>query len=82
MVITCIFSVLTGAINCDCGKEASEYGCECTPCESTGPTAEECTEDQKFEKTAVYSECADDKCWDRSCVACDSCPEYPVSSKY
>lgn len=66
-------SVWSDHKHCECDQLADVYGCECTPCESSGPLKEECGEDQFFSKEAVNDECGN-KCFNRSCNDCDACP--------
>jgi len=69
---------ISGVKTCECGQVADVYSCECIPCESTGPTKEECGENQYHVKDAFFGPC-DDKCFDRSCVDCMECPAYEVA---
>lgn len=68
--------VLTGTEDCDCGKTANVYGCECVPCSDSGPADQsECGEDEYLMASYVNDSCNPPNiCVQTSCNECQQCP--------
>lgn len=69
---------ISGVKTCECDQTADIYSCECIPCESTGPTSDECGEDQYHVRDAFTGPCGD-RCYNKSCEDCMACPAYETA---
>lgn len=69
------------SFECDCGATGTAHGCECVPCESTGPN--ECGDDMYMAKESFGDECSpSNKCWAKECNQCEECStEMPICDK-